>query len=282
MLRLIFFFSRFVTRWVPIALALFMAWQLWVFCSPKPLPYTEGHKRAIREACREIERRVAAREQGALRLGVMHFSGDNQDAVTDAVREALDRHAHWQVVEGSPINKFFVDVTRAVANASSLDEIIHAGRAVQMDAIVAGRVLSVTESNQVARAQLKVWVVDTRTRQWLLNDVIEGTWRPNLLTRATWAVQAWDWRGRMALWLGFVLLLPWLTPFGTRWAIERKSNAVSFGLLTLYTLLDLLLAVALAGFIVAGGWDWTKFFGALLLCGAYNFWVCERIAVREK
>ena len=40
--------------------------------------------------------------------------------------------------------------------------------------------------------------------------------------------------------------------------------------------------MALAGFIVAGGWAWTKFFAALLLCGAYNFWVCEKVAVREK
>ncbi|MFZ4398080.1 MAG: hypothetical protein ACOYOU_20900 [Kiritimatiellia bacterium] len=279
---LIVMFSNRILRWLLVAMAAFLVWQLWVFRGPKAAPYTETELRAVHKACQEIGNRIAAQEHGALRLGVAHFSGDNQNAVTAAVRAELARHDRWQVCEGSPVRKFLADISHAVANASSLDEIIHAGRAVEMDVIVGGQVLIVTETNNTAHALLKTWAVDTRDRRQLIAGEIAGMWRPNLLERATLAIQCWNWRGRLLLWLGFVILLPWLTPFGTRWAIARKSNAAGFGILTIYTLFDLLLAVALAGFIVAGGWAWIKFFVALLLCGAYNFWACEKIAAREK
>jgi len=281
MYRLLLALNR-TLRWILVLVAAFFIWQVWVFARPKQPPYTETQLQAVRQACRQVAGRIATQDGGALRFGLAHFSGDNNGAVTRAMREELARHDAWRLCDESPIRKFLGDVTHAVSNASSLDEVIHAGRAVEMDVVLAGRVIAVTQSNDSGRALLKVWAYDSRSNRWLVNQEIEGVWRPSLLARATSAIQHWDWRGRLLLWLGFVGLLPWLTLFGTRWAITRRSNAVSFGLLAIYTLSDLLLAVALAGFVVAGGWAWTQFFVTLLLCSAYNFWACERIAVREK
>lgn len=267
-------------RGLAVLCALTFIWQAVVFLRPRPASYTEAESRAMAAACDEAARRIAAAEPGALRIGVAHFAGDRSGAVTAAMRRALAARDGWSVVDGSPIRKFLTDVAQALGEASSLDEALHAGDRVELDAVVAGRVRPVEGDDLSGRAVLDVMAFDVRAGRWLLREEVVGVWRPGPLTRLALRAQRLGWGLRLALWLGFVAALPWLTAFGTRWAMARRSNAASFALLAVLVTAELAAGVALFRFTAAGFAAWALFFVAAAACAGYTLWACERMAER--
>ncbi len=263
------------------ATLIFMLWQAWVFVRPRPRVYTAAEVNAVMAACQQAAARMALTNAAPARFAVAHFRDDPNDFVTESMREALAARPGWSVVAGSPINRFLEDVSRAIGEATSLDEIVHAGRRVELDVIVAGRVLAVEGTNDTARAVLRIYAYDTRPGVWLLRDTVSAEWSPTVMEKLSLRMAALRWRSRFLIWLIPVLALPWLTLFGTRWALTRRSNLASALLLGGYTIAGLVLGVALRLFASAGGVSWPRFFLFFVICGAYNFWTCERIAERE-
>ncbi len=181
------------------------------------------------------------------------------------------------------MQRFFRDVGRAVSEATSLDEVFNAGRRVGLDVVVAGRVLK-TESvaPDQGAALLQLYAYDCRSGAWLVRDTFEGDWKPNVAEKVAARVLGLSPRGRFLVWLVVVLALPWATFWGTAWALRRASNAASFVLILVYTMVGLLLAVALSGFRVTEPGAWWRFFAAMAFCALYNYWACERIAARQR
>ena len=265
---------------------IFILWQAWVFWRPRPRSYSESERAALREVYAlfvEVLAGGMAGSEGAdgpVRFGVAHFVGDPSDQVTKSVRSVLAVRDDWTVEESSVIQKFLGDVSKAVAKATSLDELVHAGRRVELDVIVAGRVVEIKEEAGVARAELDLCAYDVRSGRWLHRDKLAASCRAAGKGATSRGMKRLAWPFRLLLWLLFAGLLPWVTPFATRWAIERKSNLASFALVTGYTAVDLLLAMALSGFSIVGTGHGFLLLGAFLLCAGYNYWVCERMAGR--
>ncbi len=87
--------------------------------------------------------------------------------------------------------------------------------------------------------------------------------------------------GRIALWTTVAALLPWGTPFLTRWAVAGASNTAAAGLLLGYTLVDLGLALKLLRFGVGSAANIWWGLGASVTALCYNYWACERIAAQQ-
>jgi len=78
-------------------------------------------------------------------------------------------------------------------------------------------------------------------------------------------------------WLGFVIVLPWALFFVVPWVRKRESNLAAALMLVAYLLLDVLVALYLAGWRVGGALSWTVLILGFLAAGVYNFLVCETI-----
>ncbi|MFH0909594.1 MAG: hypothetical protein V1929_12610 [bacterium] len=259
----------------------FLIWQVAVFVKPRPRPFTPPEIRAVELACDKAASALTTNLNIPSRFGVAHFIGDPYDNVTESMRVSLAGHPGWTVEKGSVIEKFLEDVMKAAGGATSLEEITKAGQRVELDVIVAGRVLSVDTSNGTSRASIQVLAYDTRPSQWLTRDTFEATWKPTFVEKTLDGVRQSSPLTRLLIWLAFVALLPWATAFATQWALERKSNFTSFIVVSAYTVIDLAAALALTGFSVAGGGPWLKFLTAFAVAAGYNFWACERIAECE-
>jgi hypothetical protein len=277
------------TKWLlllPVRIAIgvvcvFLAWQAIVFMRPRPRPLTVAEVKAVRAACEKVADLCAKQVAKPARIGVAHLANDPRDVATTMLRDVLSSRAGFQVLQESPVQKFLRDVGRAVTEASSLDEVINAGRRVELDVIVAGKLLAADSTNGVAQAALQVYAYDVRPAQWLIRDVVTAEYDPSLPERA------WDWcKGTRPLtrfvgWVLAVLLMPWATLFATRWALEKKNNTASFIIVSSYTVLAMALAVGLAG-APGGTAYWLKMFAAFVFAAAYSFWACEQIAKREE
>ncbi len=273
------FFYRYF-RWSLLVVLLFLAWQAVVFLRPRPRPYLLEEARAVEAA---VEAGIAAlreRLPGTTRLGVVHLLDDPQDTATEALRHGLTEVPGWSVPEGSVIRRFLGGVGSAVMNATSLDEVASAGRRVDLDVVLAGRLADVSATNGTGRATLHLYAYDTRPGDWVLRERFEAQWRPHLGQRAVQqaanTVAKVSPRARLLLWLGFTLLLPWGTPFVTRWGVAQGSNRASALVVAGYALLSAVAAALLS--LPSGGAQGGRLLAAALLGGVYSFWACERIA----
>lgn len=258
----------------------FMVWQGWVFMRPAPREYTAAEQAAVRNLCRDAVDRVARQLPGDKVIGVAHFLDDPSDEFTATMREAASAKADWCVEEASIVQRFLADISIAVKNATSLDEIVNAGRRVGLDLVIAGKVLGTEVVEGKATARATVIAYDVKAGKTVLNASLSDTWKPTVAARVADDIQGRHPLFRLAIWLLLVLLLPVATPFATYWALTRQRNAASFGLLAAYTTADLVLGSLLAGEWGQGGAGVLWFCLAVATCAAYNYWICEKIAER--
>ena len=276
---------RSIVKWVLIRpiialVVIFILWQVWVFMHARPRVYSVAEIGAVNQATEQVRDLLAQQLQGPVRFGVAHFVNDDSDRVTESIRHALASRDGWTVEQGSILKKFLEDITKAAANATTVEEIIKAGQRVEIDVFVMGQILSIDETNGVGRATVQVYAYDVRPGAWVLQKAVTSEWKPNLVNQTMGKVSSLRPRSKFVLWILFVLLLPWVTYPLTHWALEKKTNVASFVVISLYTVLDLTLAVLLTGFRIVGGESWLMFLSAFVLSAGYSFWTCERIARR--
>jgi len=263
-------------------LAVFFAWQVFMFLRPRPRVFAPDEVNALHAAAQIAVERLAPEIGPTARIGVARLGNDPLDTATTVLKTALAARPGWRVEEHSIIQRFLADVSRAVAQATSLDEIVRAGQKVDLDVIIAGKVSEVATEEGITRASLELTAYDARKGAVALRDTFTADWRPTILTRLGRAFEGVGPFWRFILWLGVVLALPWVTRFATVAATGRKSNLASFLLVLAYTIAGLLLAALMTGFQLLGGGQWLRFFGALIICAGYSFWACERIAAAER
>lgn len=261
-----------------VVLSLFTAWQGWVFMRPEPREFTAAETQAVRKVCDRTVGELVDKVPAQSVFGVAHFANDPNDAFTTAMRKALAASPEFQVVQGSVIRKFLADVSSAVKNATSLDEVVHAGRRVGIDVLVVGKTGHVRHLEKDAAAEAQVIVYDVAKGACIMKQKVSATWTPLSGEQPPTKARGLHPLLRVLLWVCVVALLPLVTPFMTRWAVEKKSNAAGFALLGAYSAIGLLAAMLLMGFRIVGTCRSFLLMGAFLACAAYNYWICERIA----
>ena len=130
-----------------IVIALFLTWQIWMFSRPRPRPLTPAEAAAVEKACLETVALIQKAAPPPARIGVATFIGDDTGQVTASLKLRLGAASGYDVLAESPIRRFLGDVSEAVANASTPEEVMRAGQSVSMDVVVAGRVLAVGPTN---------------------------------------------------------------------------------------------------------------------------------------
>ncbi len=267
----------FSLKTLALVMGVFLGWQALVFFRARPPAYTEAQQQALAATCQDFARQLAGKLNAApVRVGVAHLFGDDRDTATTLLRAAVASLPGCRIEEQSVIQKFLADISRAVAEATSLDEIFTAGRKVELDVVIAGRVASVVAAPEGgARATLALYAYDVRHGGWLVKDSFSAQWQPGVMERIR-ALPLWL---RLGFWALLAGLLPWLTAFATRWALEKKDNLSSIIIITCYTLADVLLALAFS--VIRLGHGWLAPALVLLLCVAWNYRACERLAKQE-
>lgn len=84
------------------------------------------------------------------------------------------------------------------------------------------------------------------------------------------------------IWLGFAAVLPWALFFLPSWVLRAESNVAAAGLLVGYWAVDIIMALWLAGWHIAGTLTWAIVIVGFLLAGVYNFLVCDFLAERAE
>lgn len=265
-------------------LIVFIIWQIALFLMPAPRQLTYAELKAIETASEAFSDELATYlEPGTpKRFGLAHLIDDGSRQATETLRQTLESRSGWEVDARSIPKAVISDIVTGILNASSVEAVARAGESVTLDILVTGRFIESTlTAGDRARARLELYAYDTVKGTRLLYREFAAIWEPNFIQKMQFGIQDAPSRQRALIWLGAILLLPWMTPFFTHWAHARRSNAASLLLIAIYAALALLLAGALMGFQLSDASDWLLFAGALILSTAWSYWSCEMIA-RER
>ena len=120
---------------------------------------------------------------------------------------------------------------------------------------VTGKVVSGIVALVVIAGGISWWRTDPATRDMLLTG-----------------------SGRIASWLGIVLLIPWATFFIVSKVARMESNAAGAALIAAYTILETVLLAWLFGWHMPNATAWTFLLVGGLFAGVYNLFTCDWIA----
>jgi len=264
-------------------LLLFLFWQAYVFLRPRPEDISSSALTlltpAAEDAAKNIRLIYAERTQPA-RIGLAHLKGDPYGTVTTLLGIALDTQPELTWERTSIVKRFVADVSSAVWNASSLEELAASGRKVQLEGLISGKVI-INDDDALPALELRVFnlLPGGNCRTLYFPGRIRTPEETKLIPEVFSRTLAKGW---LILSILAILILPWLTPFLTVWALNQKSNTASALLLTAYVAADLILISLLPGAatLMADHLFWMALFAAL--CAGYSHWVCESIAARNR
>ncbi|GEM_PF-1253261 len=260
---------------------IFLTWQIFVFIRPAPRQLTYAEVGAVKNAAEAFTAELATFVEPGTpkRIGLAHLINDGSGQASEALRLSLEAQPKWEVDPRSIPQAIVSDIFGSVLNASSLEQLTRAGDRVALDLLIAGKVVEVVPTvGDTARSKLELAAYDTVTGTLVLRRQFSATWEPSVLKKIQHEITAAPLWQRSLVWIGAILLLPWITPSLTHWAHGKKNNAASSALLAIYGGLAILLAGFLMGFQLTGATDWLILAGALILSTAWSYWSCERIA----
>ena len=120
---------------------------------------------------------------------------------------------------------------------------------------VTGKVVGGAVALGVIAAGITWWQMDPDTRQRILT----GT-------------------GRIMMWLGIVLVVPWATFFLSARVAKLESNLAGGALVLAYSIAEVVLLAWLFDWKIEGASQWTFFLLGFLLACVYNLFTCDWIA----
>ena len=88
----------------------------------------------------------------------------------------------------------------------------------------------------------------------------------------------WTGTGRILMWLGIVLVVPWATFFLSARVAKWESNLAGGALVLAYSIAEAVLLAWLFGWSIEGASQWTFFLLGFLLACVYNLFTCDWIA----
>lgn len=257
-------------------IGLFVFWQFWTFLAPHPDPLQVEELAAVHDACadfiQELQEKAGERR---LIFGSVRFQNDPSGEVTTAVEAAISSHPSWKIDESPIVQRIVGDIAKAIADATSIDDVMKAGQNVSLDAVVLGKVRDIAILPGGSTATIEFHVRDLRNGGWLLQQSITGTWEPSLIDALRAPIPGWI---RLIIWIVIVATLPWITQPVIHIAVEAKSNHASAMLVSGYTFTAVILAALLMEFSLQGASSWLLFIGATICAGGYSWWACEKVA----
>jgi len=120
---------------------------------------------------------------------------------------------------------------------------------------ITGRIVTGLVALAVIAAAISWWQMDESTRQMLVSGA-----------------------GRILVWLGIVLVLPWASIAIIGWVARMESNAASGLLVGVYSIAEVVLLAWLFDWYVPGPAAWTFLLLGGLVAAVYNLLLCDWLA----
>lgn len=255
-------------------LGFLFAWA-WSHLGPRKTEPGDVRKRLVTEWVPEALVDIRTHRPGLTKAALLHLADDPTDFVTDTLREAIQSSGYLNLVEPRLDEKVQRLLNLEVASPSSLADAFEQARNLGVPFLIYGRVLAFEGSSAEAQLMVELSLAETPSRKVTFQRTYVRNWKPSFLAPADAnpLVSQRNPGQRLLLWALGVLLLPIATIGFLRATVRQGSNRANLAALTVYTVVDTLLAFLLLGLDMTSTAGGLATFGIIAAAGFYNLWI---------
>jgi len=258
-----------------LAFLCYLAWLGWVNLGPRKPEVGPLRKQVADQIVPQVVEDLRAARQTVQTAALLHLANDPSDYVSDQLRSGIERSGIVDLRD-----RTFMDKVRNLLNLrhpvfADLGPAVEDGKALGVQAVVFGKINTFETASGGAKIDFDLFFASVGNGQVLLNRKYQREVSPGLLSNAVVQEQMQSVRPaqRFLSWVVIVLLLPVFTIAFIRAMVRKESNRVNAFTLTVYTVVDALLAYLLLGASLTGWFSVLLFLVAVGAALAYNFYI---------
>lgn len=220
------------------------------------------------------------RERGDIkRVAVMHFRNDSTDYLTLQFREKLSSSGTFDVNDTGVAEKFRNLLSLRNPGCFSVAEAVKYGRDAEVQAVIIGDVDTFESIDSGAILKGTIRMVDVRTGNIISEIAFHENSTKTFAAKMRKAVEmpqlqheasSMPWYLRFLLYVSVVLLLPVVTIAFIRQMVAKRSNGCNAFVLSIYTVIDAIIAFFMIGGTFGSESGVILFIAATALAFLYN------------
>jgi len=261
-----------LSKFGPWALAAYLLWLGWNNLGPqKPVIGSERQKLADQVIPLIVED-IRVSRQDIRRASLLHFSNDPTDYFTNRLRSVIERKGTLDLRDRTFGEKIRNVLRLRHPAYPDVEEAIRKGKRLGAPGVLFGEIHAFESYPGGVKLDVEVVLADTANRQVVFNkrygrDASSTVFDSEAIQDA---VRAFPWFKRILGWLVIVLLLPVFTIGFIRTMVRKGSNRANAFVLSIYSIVDVLIAWMMVGAALDSWFRVVVFILAVGFAFAYN------------
>jgi len=257
-----------------LAFAVYLAWLGWVHLGPRKPEVGPMRKQVADLIVPKIVEDIRAARTNIQTVALLHLVNDPSDYVTDQLRSGIERSGIVDLRDRTVMEKARNVLRLRHPSFNAPGPAVKQGKRLGVQAVVFGQVNVFETSHGKAKIDVGVMLAPVDGSGELLlyrnysHQISAGLFNNAAVQEKMLSVRPAQ---RFFGWVVIVLLLPVFTIAFIRAMVRKESNRVNAFTLTIYTVVDALLAWLLLGAAITGWFSVFQFIVAVTAALAYNY-----------
>jgi hypothetical protein len=250
----------------------YIAWLGWESLGPKKPEIDPLRKELADRVISNIVEDIRSSRDDIRRVALLPFGNDSMDQFTDMLRTVIEQSGVLDLRDRTLSEKARNVLASEHPSYTSTNAAVARGKELGTQGTLFGAIHAFESYPGGAKIDVEVTLVDVATGKSVFSKQysLENGGSSPVVASVQASTQRFPWFQRLLGWLIVVLLLPVFTIGFIRTMIRRGSNRANFFVLSVYTVVDAVLAWLLVGAALNSWWAVLPFIVAVAAAFAYN------------
>jgi len=255
-----------------LALVGYLGWLAWVNLGPRKPEIGPARKELADKVIAQITEDIRTNRGNSRNAAILQFVSDPSDYFTDTLRSVIEQNGILDLHDRTVMEKARALLNLRQPSVANTDAAVAEGRALGVQCVLCGVIHAFESYSGEARIDVDVYLVDVATGHPIFaKRYATDTARASAVTAAIQDVaRSFPLFRRLLGWLVAVLLLPVFTIAFIRAMVRKGSNKANAFVLSVYTVVDALLAWLLVGAALNSWFSVVIFIAAVVAALLYN------------
>lgn len=266
---------KYIPKFGAVMLAGYLGWVGWLELGPRKPEIGPVRQKMANQAVNKIAEDLRKNRGDVYNAILLHFANDPSDYFTKKLRSALEQRGILDLEDRSFTEKVRNKLNLRHSICKTDAEAIEIGKNAEIKGVLYGRIKTFESFSGGAKIDIEYTLINTISGKVVYSGEYVYDSSKSIganLASAEMQEQTQSIPGYLRLlgWVLIVLLLPIFTISFIRTMLAKRSNSTNFFVLSIYTIIDTVLAFLMVGATLASTWTVIIFCCAIAAAFMYN------------
>jgi len=255
-----------------IVFIVYISWLGWEKLGPRKPEISPARQGLANKVVPNIVEDIRTSRGDIRQAAILHFSNDPTDYFTNRLRSTVEQRGVLDLHDRTIMEKIRTLLNLRHPSYTETSAAVDEGREHDTTAVLCGSVHAFESYPGGSKLDVEVHLIDVTNGQTIFTKryITEASPTASFTTATQEASRSFPWFQRLFGWLIAVLLLPVFTITFIRTMVRKGSNKSNAFVLSVYTLVDALLAWLLVGTALSSWFPVVVFIVAVMVAFLYN------------